>query len=145
MFVLYFSCYIFRVILKGVHILWQLLLLYVWQIFCQTIRDKLLSVNGQVGPIHYLAIFLCLFWNYLSVDKLNCLLFFWMVLLIFSLHKWYCPIRFSIAFHSHCCYIIKFISIIHNIHSPSPVLLQVHQIFKCIWWVCFLNWVYNIK
>ena len=46
---------------------------------------------------------------YVSVSKLKFMLRFLLILLIFSLHKWYCTIRFSIAFHFHYQYIIKFI------------------------------------
>ena len=64
---------------------------------------------GKLGIIHYPAIFLFLISNYLIVSKLNCLLIFLLLLPIFSLNKWYCPITFSIVLNFHYYYIIKVI------------------------------------
>ena len=41
---------------------------------------------GKPELIHYLVICLCLFQNYLSVIKLNCLMLLLLILLIFGLH-----------------------------------------------------------
>ena len=86
-FVLYFPCCVFlccilRVTLKALHSLWKILLLFVWKIFCQSSKKKVFLWVGQLGLIHYLAIFLCLFWNYLSVRMFNFLLIFLPILLI---------------------------------------------------------------
>ena len=93
-FVLYFLCYIFRVlffcvlffrvlffrvVLKAFHSLQQILLLYVWQIFVQTLKRKIFPWVGQIGLIHYPVVFLCLFWNYMIVSKFNCLLLFFLI------------------------------------------------------------------
>ena len=108
--VLYFFVSYFCLVLKALYYLRHLLILSVWQNFGQDLKKKEFPWVRQLGLIHYLMICLCLFWNFLSVGKLNCLLPFLLILLILSLHKWYCPIIFSIAFNFHSHYIIKFIS-----------------------------------
>ena len=65
---------------------------------------------GQIWLIHYLVICLCSFWSYIIVIKQKYPLIFLLFLLILSLHKWYCPIRFLFVYHFHRLYIIKFIS-----------------------------------
>ena len=82
LFVLYFLCCIFCVLLKALQFMWHLLLISVWQIFSQILKNSVFLRVGQLGMIHYLVICLCLFQNYLSVSKLNCLLLFLLVLLI---------------------------------------------------------------
>ena len=134
-FLLYFSCYIlfvvfsvffilsfilFRVVLKPFHSLWQFILLFIRQIFCTNL--KLFSWKWELVLIHQLVIFLCLFKNNLIVSKLNCLLLFLLILLIFSLYKWYCPIIYSIGFHFHHHHIIKFI-------VPSFIAFISHYLF----------------
>ena len=75
-----------------------------------TLKKKVFLGVGKLGPIRCLVVCLCLLWNYLSVNKLNFMMFFFLLQLIFSLHGWYCPIRFSIEFHFHRHYIIHLIS-----------------------------------
>ena len=99
-------CVFFCVVLKALQYLRNILLVSVEKIFGETIKKLFIGV-GQLELIHYPVIFLCLFRNYLIVSKLNCLLLFLLLLLIFILHKWYFPIRFSIVFHFHCCFIVK--------------------------------------
>ena len=82
-FVLYFSVFY----LKAFHSMQQIILIYVWHIFVQTLKRKVSHGFGQLGLIHYLVIFLFLFRNYLSVSKLNFLLIFLLLFLICSLHK----------------------------------------------------------
>ena len=77
-----FTCCTFSVILKAFCSMLQIILISVWQIFGQTLKNKVFLWVGQLVLIHYLVIFLCLFWNYLSVSKLNCLLLSLLVLLI---------------------------------------------------------------
>ena len=101
--------YIFCVGLKALKSLRQLIMLYIRQIFGQTLKRKVFFGVGKLGLIHYLFILLCSFQNYLIVSKLNYLLILLLLSLIFSRHKWYCPIRFSIEFHFHHHCIIKFI------------------------------------
>ena len=108
-FVLYSFVVYVCVVLKSLYSLQQILLISVWQIFSQNIKKKVFLWVRKLGLIHYLIIFLNLFLNCISAIKLNCLLRVLLLLKIFSLHKWYCPIRISIAFHSHCYCIIKFI------------------------------------
>ena len=126
-FVLHFCAGIFHVICfcvvwKTICSLWQILLLYVWYIFCQTLENKVYLRVWKLGLIHYLVICLCSIWNYLSVIKLDCLLLFLLLLIIFGLHKWYCPIIFWIAFHFHCHHIIKLI-------SPSFIAFIANHLF----------------
>ena len=65
-------------------------------------KEESFPIVGKLRMINYLVLCLCLFRNYISVRKLNFLLIFLLLSIIFSLRKWYCPIRFSISFHSHC-------------------------------------------
>ena len=82
--VLYFLCCIFfcSVILKVFNSLIQLLLISVYRVFYQTLKNKAFLWVGQLGLINYLVIFLCLFQKYLSVSKYNGLLLSLLVLLI---------------------------------------------------------------
>ena len=98
----------FCVILGVLHPLWQLLLLYFWKLFGQTLKKNVFLVE-KLWLINDHVIFLCLFWNYLSVSKLNCLFLFLLILLIFSLYKWWCPNILSILFYFDCYQIIQFI------------------------------------
>ena len=77
-----FSCCIFRVILKALHSLRHLLLLYVCQTFFQTLKRIVYIGFGKPGLIHYLVICLCLFQKYLSVSKLDFLLLSLLLLII---------------------------------------------------------------
>ena len=110
-----------------------------WKMFGHTLKKKVFLWVVKLGLIQYLEIFLCLFRNYLIVSKFNFLLFFLLFWVMFSLHEWYCPVRFSIVFHSHHHFIINLFPIIHNIDSPSPVSPQSYQQVKWTWWVWFLN------
>ena len=87
LFVLYFLCYIFCVVLKAFHSMKQPLLIYVHQIFGQTLKKKVSIKVGKLGLIHYLVICPCLFQNYLSVSELNFLLLFLLFSLIYSIHN----------------------------------------------------------
>ena len=80
-----FMCYIFRVVLTAFQYLQRLLLISVWEIFVQTLKKTFFSELSNLGLIHYLVIFLCLFQNYLSVIKLNCMLLLFLLLLISNL------------------------------------------------------------
>ena len=73
----------------------QLLLLYIRHIFFQNLKKKTFLRVGQLGPIFYFVLFLCLYQNYLSRRKLNFMLFFLLFSLIYGLHKWYFPIKFK--------------------------------------------------
>ena len=73
---------------------------------------------GKQGLIKFLVICLCLISKYLSISKLNRMLIFLLILLIFSLHKWYCPIRLLIVLYFHGYFIIKVIYH-HSYHSFS--------------------------
>ena len=77
-----FPCYIFFVVLKSLHSLQQLLMLSVWNIFGHNLKRTVFYELSNLGLLHYLVIFLCLFKNDLSVSKLNCLLLFLLLLLI---------------------------------------------------------------
>ena len=77
-----FLCYIFRVVLKSLHFLQQLLLLSVWKSFGQYLKNKVFSELSNLGLIHCIVICLCLFQNSWGVSKLNCLLIFLLILLI---------------------------------------------------------------
>ena len=70
---------------KALHFLWQIIMLYVRNFLSGNKEASFLGV-GKLGLIHYLVIFLCLFWNCLSVIKLNCLLLFLLILIILGLH-----------------------------------------------------------
>ena len=61
----------------------------------------------QLRLIHYFEIFLCLIRNDHIVRRLNFVLIFLLLLLIFSLYKCYVLIRFSIVLRFNCYYIIK--------------------------------------
>ena len=89
--------------------------------FLSDSKEELNYWFGQLGIICYPSICLCLFWNYLIVSRLNCLLISLLLLRIFSLHKWYCPVIFSIAFHFNY-YIVKSI-------SPSFITFIPHHLF----------------
>ena len=78
-------CYIFLIVLKSLHYLQQILLLSVWSIFGQTLKKIVSSELSNLGLIHYHVICLCLFQNYLSVSKFNCLLLFLLLMLISNL------------------------------------------------------------
>ena len=56
-----FPCYIFCVVSKSLHSLQQLLMLYIWKIFGQTLKKKVFSELSNLGLIHYLVIFLYYF------------------------------------------------------------------------------------
>ena len=75
---------LFSVILKAFHSLLKILLLSVYQIFDQTLKNEVFLWVRQLGLIRYLVIFLCLFRNYLSVSKLNFLLIFLLLLINFK-------------------------------------------------------------
>ena len=75
-----FLCYIFRVVLKSLHSLQQLLMISVWKSFGQTLEKIVFSELSNLVLIHYLVIFMCLFQKYLSVSKLNFLLLFLLIL-----------------------------------------------------------------
>ena len=49
--------------------------------------EEAFSQYWELGLIRYLVICLCLFQNYLSVRKLDCLMLFLLLLIIFGLHK----------------------------------------------------------
>ena len=112
----------FLVVIKYFQYLQQLLLLSVRNIFGHNLKKTVYIWVGQIGLIHYLVIFLCLFYNYLIVSKFNCLLHLFLLSMICSLHKWYCPSKFSVEFNFHCRYIIKFISL-------SWITLIPHDLF----------------
>ena len=98
---------------KGVQFFLVLISFYIFVLYfpcCIFVsKENLFSLDweNRTDSLHSdLSVF---FLNYLSINKLNFLL----LLIIFSLHAWYCSILFSIAFNFHCYYTIKFIS--HNI------------------------------
>ena len=81
-----FPCYILRDLLKSLHSLKHIFLLYVWKISGQTLKKIVFSELRNLVLICYLVICLCLFQNYLSVRKLNCLLLFLLILLISNIY-----------------------------------------------------------
>ena len=89
--VLFLSLIPLYIVLKSFHSLRELLLPYIWQILGQTWSNNF-SWSYFLGLISYNFIFLHLFWNYLIVSKLNCLLILLPILTLVILHKWYCPI-----------------------------------------------------
>ena len=95
--------------------------------FCKTRNMTFFILVVQLEMTIYIVICLCLFRNYLSESKLNCLLIFLLIYLICILHKLYCTIKFSIAFHFHCHYLINFV-------SSSFIRLILHHLFliNCI-------------
>ena len=76
MCVVFLAMYFFRVVLRSLHSLKQLIMISVWDIFSQTLRKKVFLRVVQIGPIHYFVIYLYLSQNYLSLSKLNLLIFF---------------------------------------------------------------------
>ena len=103
-----FLCYFFLCGIKTFLFPQQIILIHDQQIFGQSRKKKCYIWVGKLGLIYYLVVLLCLFRNYLSLGKLNCLLIFLLFLLILSIYKWYCPTIFSIEFHFCRYYIIKF-------------------------------------
>ena len=85
--VVFFRVIYFYILLKAFQYLRHILLLYIWYIFGQALKNKVSLGVGQLGLIHYLVIFLCLFLSYLNVSRLNCLLILLLLSLVFSLHK----------------------------------------------------------
>ena len=83
-FMLYILCCIFRVGWKSLHSLRQLLLLYIWKIFGQTLKMKVFLWVGQLRLTDYPVVSMSLSWNYLIVSTLNCLLVYLLLLLIFK-------------------------------------------------------------
>ena len=55
-----FFCCIFRVVLKALHPLRQIILFYVWQIFLSDSKEEIFIGVGKLGLIHYLVVFLYL-------------------------------------------------------------------------------------
>ena len=98
--VVFFCIIFFRIVLKSFHSLQQILLPCFWQIFGQTVKKKVCHLVGKLGLIHYLVLFLCLFQNYLSVRKLNCLILF-----STALANVLVPINDNVLLDSQLCFI----------------------------------------
>ena len=120
--VVFFVFYIFRIVLKIILLSATASSGMCFELFCHTLKKTVSISFYQLGLTRYLVICLCLFWNYVSVSNLNFLMLFLLLFLILSIHKWYFPIIFSIAFHFHRHYIIKHI-------SPSIIKIIPRHLF----------------
>ena len=104
----FFRVIYFHVLLKVIHFLQYLFLVYAWQYFGKTLKkffNEWENRNDSLPcnfPVFVLKI--------MSVSKLDYLLLLLPPSLIVSLHSLYCPIRISISFYFYLHYTIKFIS-----------------------------------